>query len=203
MSQISALGQTSQEITTNYLNLLVAQLQNQNPLEPMDNNEMAGQLAQLSALEQQEKLNKNFTKVLEAVQLQEATTLTGKEVSYMADETAEDGSTYQVPKLGQIGTVAMEDGELRLFLTNGKELSTSEIYSVGRDPVSTALTEGATLIGKEVTFLARDPEDPTGSVEVTREVTSVKLEDGDLTFIADDGTWQYQFGASAIVAIGS
>ncbi len=203
MSQISALGQTSQEITTNYLNLLVAQLQNQNPLEPMDNNEMAGQLAQLSALEQQEKLGKNFTKVLEAVQLQEATTLTGKEVSYMADETAEDGSTYQVPKLGQIGTVALEDGELRLFLTNGKELSTNEIYSVGRDPVSTALTEGATLIGKEVTFLAQDPEDPTGSVEVTREVTSVKLEDGDLTFIADDGTWQYQFGASAIVAIGS
>jgi len=43
-----------------FLQLLVEQLQNQDPLEPVDNSEMIAQLAEFSALEQQENLNANF-----------------------------------------------------------------------------------------------------------------------------------------------
>jgi len=47
MSQVSGYGQNSGEIRDTYLKLLITQLQNQNPLDPMDNSEMASQLAQL------------------------------------------------------------------------------------------------------------------------------------------------------------
>lgn len=43
-----------------FLQLLVMQMQNQDPLEPVDNSEMLAQLAQFSALEAQTNLNKNF-----------------------------------------------------------------------------------------------------------------------------------------------
>ncbi|MBI2421841.1 MAG: flagellar hook capping protein [Candidatus Hydrogenedentes bacterium] len=43
-----------------FLRLLVTQLQNQDPLEPVDNTDMIAQLAQFSALEQQNNLNESF-----------------------------------------------------------------------------------------------------------------------------------------------
>ena len=43
-----------------FLQLLVVQLQHQDPLEPVDNSAMLAQLAQFSALEQSESLNSNF-----------------------------------------------------------------------------------------------------------------------------------------------
>jgi flagellar basal-body rod modification protein FlgD len=43
-----------------FMTLLVTQLQNQNPLEPMDNQQMAAQLAQISQLELTEETNANL-----------------------------------------------------------------------------------------------------------------------------------------------
>ena len=57
MSPISELSSAS-KIQMDYMNLLITQLQNQNPLEPLDNNQMATQLAQLSQLQQLESMNK-------------------------------------------------------------------------------------------------------------------------------------------------
>ena len=58
----------SSDIKMDYMKLLVAELQNQNPLEPMDNNEMASQLSQFSMLEQMESMNSNFAKTLESIE---------------------------------------------------------------------------------------------------------------------------------------
>lgn len=43
-----------------FMELLMVQMQNQDPLKPMDNSEMAAQMAQLGQLEQMENLNKSF-----------------------------------------------------------------------------------------------------------------------------------------------
>jgi flagellar basal-body rod modification protein FlgD len=56
---------SSSKLQMDFMKLLVTQLQNQNPLEPLDNNEMAAQLAQFSQLQQLESLNKNFAKALQ------------------------------------------------------------------------------------------------------------------------------------------
>ena len=54
---VDAVSASASQIRTDYLNLLITQLRNQNPLEPMDNNEMAAQLAQFSPLEQMENMS--------------------------------------------------------------------------------------------------------------------------------------------------
>jgi flagellar basal-body rod modification protein FlgD len=58
--------QMSTEITSaaqqkmDFMTLLVTELRNQNPLEPMDNQQMAAQLAQISQLELSEEMNTNL-----------------------------------------------------------------------------------------------------------------------------------------------
>ena len=82
---------SSSEITSasnlqmDYMNLLITQLQNQNPLEPLDNNEMAAQLAQFSQLQQLESMNQSFADVLATTELTYANSLLGKEVSFMPE----------------------------------------------------------------------------------------------------------------------
>jgi len=73
---------SANNIQADYLEVLIAQLQNQNPLEPLDNTEMASQLAQFSQLQQLESMNSNFAKVLAATENTYASSLIDKEVTF-------------------------------------------------------------------------------------------------------------------------
>jgi len=70
-------------IQIDYMKLLTTQLRNQNPLEPMDNSDMTAQLTQFSQLSQLESMNTNFSNVLKTVQRDHATSLLGREVSFV------------------------------------------------------------------------------------------------------------------------
>lgn len=92
---------TASDVQMDYMKLLVAQLQNQNPLEPLDNNEMASQLAQFSQLQQLETMNRSFARVLTSIERTYAGSLLGKEVSFLAETEqgtadAEYGTVEQV-----------------------------------------------------------------------------------------------------------
>ncbi|MHC4322651.1 MAG: flagellar hook assembly protein FlgD [Planctomycetota bacterium] len=87
MDPSSAINSAS-SIQMNYMKLLITQLQNQNPLEPMDNNEMASQLAQFSQLQQLESMNSNFANVLSATERNYANSLFGKEISFASENEA-------------------------------------------------------------------------------------------------------------------
>ncbi|NQT03203.1 MAG: hypothetical protein HQ580_14340 [Planctomycetes bacterium] len=89
MDPISATNSAS-NIQMDYMNLLVVQLQNQNPLEPLDNNEMASQLAQISQLQQLETMNQSFSDVLATTELAYANSLLGKEVTFMPETETGD-----------------------------------------------------------------------------------------------------------------
>lgn len=77
---------TASDIQMDYMKLLITQLQNQNPLEPLDNNEMASQLAQFSQLQQLETMNKSFTEVLIATQQDYARSLLDKTITFYAQD---------------------------------------------------------------------------------------------------------------------
>jgi len=68
------------------MTLLVAQFSNQNPLDPLDNNELASQLAQLAELGQLESMNTSFETALQTQQEDQATSLLGKTVAYYDDD---------------------------------------------------------------------------------------------------------------------
>lgn len=82
---------SASNIQMDYMKLLVTQLQNQNPLEPLSNNEMASQLAQFSQLEQLESMNSSFAKVLDTVERNYASSLIGKEITFIG--RTESGAT--------------------------------------------------------------------------------------------------------------
>lgn len=80
----SSIINSASNIQMDYMKLLITQLQNQNPLEPLDNNDMASQLAQFSQLQQLESMNASFADVLAAAERAYANSLMGKEVSFAA-----------------------------------------------------------------------------------------------------------------------
>jgi flagellar basal-body rod modification protein FlgD len=88
---IESMTSTASDIQMDYMKLLVVQLQNQNPLEPLDNNEMASQLAQFSQLSQLETMNSSFSEALVAAERTYANSLIGKEVSFAAETS--DGTS--------------------------------------------------------------------------------------------------------------
>lgn len=120
MSSVSASS-----IQMDYMKVLITQLQNQNPLEPLDNNEMASQLAQFSQLQQLESMNSNFAQILAITNRSYANSLIGKEVTFFSQDT-ETGELVQ--KKGTVNEVFndLNTGESLLKVTvDGEEYSLS------------------------------------------------------------------------------
>ena len=124
----NTIGITTQasDLQMDFMNLLVTQLQHQNPLEPMDNQDMSAQLAQFSELQQLEEINSLFGKVLESVQRGYASSLIGKNVSFTA--TGADGLTESLS--GEVEEILL-GGEADIeLIVGGQNLSLSDVLSV-------------------------------------------------------------------------
>lgn len=75
-----------------FLQLLVAQLKNQDPSSPMDTNQMIAQSTQLAMMEQLTALSATSTETFALTMRQTAADLVGREASYLdADGTARTG----------------------------------------------------------------------------------------------------------------
>ena len=74
-----------------FLKLMIAQLQNQDPLNPMDNQAFVAQLAQFSNLEQLQQVNSGITSLSigqAGANQQAATNLVGRDVTFKSDQVA-------------------------------------------------------------------------------------------------------------------
>lgn len=132
MTSVSSIASAS-NIQMDYMKLLVTQLQNQNPLEPLDNNEMASQLAQFSSLQQLESMNLSFADVLVTINRSYANSLLGRNVTFYArDEMS--GALDKV--IGTVDSVFNdpETGESLLGVTVG-DGEEAEEYTLGLDAV--------------------------------------------------------------------
>lgn len=122
-STVSSQESTSSSATLDYdafLQLLVAELQNQDPMEPMNSSEYVAQLAGFSNVEQSVRMNDKLDALMTAMAFSQADDLIGKTV------TSSDGSTSgTVTALRAVseGTLAiLEDGS-ELLIGNGVEVS--------------------------------------------------------------------------------
>lgn len=126
MSLLATTAQAS-DIQMDYMKLLVTQLQHQNPLEPLDNNEMASQLAQFSQLQQLENLNAGFAQVLATAARDYASSLIGKKVWFAA--LTETGTAQTIS-----GTVEQvyNDVEGQILLqVQERTIALDDVVSVG------------------------------------------------------------------------
>lgn len=69
-----------------FLQLLVAQLTHQDPLEPIKDQEFLAQLAQFSTLEGIQNLNTSFGDLMKLQQLTQGSSLIGKTVTFTGDD---------------------------------------------------------------------------------------------------------------------
>ena len=110
-STSSTASATSIDYDT-FLKLLVAQLENQDPTNPMDSTEYLSQLASFSQVEQQIQTNNKLDTMLTASALQTADSAIGKTL------TSADGSVS-----GTVSSVKITSDGIVATLTSGKTIT--------------------------------------------------------------------------------
>ena len=147
-----------------FLRLLIAQLQNQDPLNPMEDKEFISQMANFSTLEQMTNLNKTMEKFLDNQTKQSALSMQqylGAQIEWQELTETENGSTVNYHKDFVIA-VSMNEGKPTLTLASGNEITTDQIRMVElpSDPTysSYSLMNASGLIGKKVSVVWEDKE---------------------------------------------
>jgi flagellar basal-body rod modification protein FlgD len=142
--------------TDKFMTLLVTQLQNQDPLNPMDNAEMTSQLAQLQTVTGINNLNTTLTSLQGSYQSAEAlsaTNLIGQGVLVDGnDVTLSSGSAVMGVDLG----TAADDVKIVVSNSSGQEVSTIDMgaQAAGVTPVAWTgkASDGTTLADGKYTF---------------------------------------------------
>jgi len=195
-------GQTLSGDFNTFLKLFTTQLQNQDPTEPMDTNQITQQLAQFSTVEQQAQTNKNLLTLVKAQQQTQLSTA----VSYIGREIETEGNTstllggqatfsYFLPENGQTAEVIITNSAGRavfkgqgsldkgrnLVLWDGTNSFNSEQEPDGKYTITVTATNAA---GEKMTVDTRAVGVVTG-VE-TGEDGALKLTMGDVEVPYDE-----------------
>lgn len=145
-----------------FLQILITQLQNQDPTNPMDDREFIAQMAQFSSLEQMQNMTKAMENLLisqQQTQLMSYTNFIGKEVKWheITDKLDEKGQPIINEGKGVISELKFKDDQPIFILDSGKEITAGNITSIlSNSTVATTPTnpivEASTLIGQTVKY---------------------------------------------------
>ena len=91
-----------------FMQLLLAQLRNQNPLDPVSDKDMLGQMAQINSLQELQKMNTALQGMAKINRLSEAAGLLGKTVQ----AKAENGEA----RAGVVTGLTVENDQVKLWL---------------------------------------------------------------------------------------
>lgn len=168
-----------------FLTLLTTQLQNQDPLEPMDANQFTEQLVQFSQVEQSITSNKHLEQLLAMV----STNSTGDAVSYLGKNIEAAGATamlkdgkadwrYRLPGMSENTTITVTNdaGKLVYSTTGAMDAGSHDFSWDGKDSQGKALPEGGYTIA--VSAANDQGEDMMVETFVSGTVDSVR-NDGD------------------------
>lgn len=131
----------AEKLQTQFLSILLTQMKNQNPLDPMDTKEFTGQLAQFSSLEQQITTNSKLDNMLTSLQSSASTAAFG----YIG-QTAELGSNmtvvqdgvadwnYALPNNAETVTIKIKDSNGKVVYEKEEKNVVSGTYSFSAKP---------------------------------------------------------------------
>jgi flagellar basal-body rod modification protein FlgD len=94
-----------------FLEIMIAELQNQDPLNPLDNKDMLAQISQLREVGATDKLTETLESVLLGQNIASATSLIGADINALSDDNQ--------PISGTVSRVSLEDGDPKLHLDLG------------------------------------------------------------------------------------
>ncbi len=138
LNQAGKATQTANEAGSadRFLKLLVTQMQNQDPLNPMDNAQITSQMAQINTVSGIEKLNTSFESMgAQFVQLQSLSgaSLVGREITLAGNRLSMNGSsgTGRFELAGTAGAVKVE-----VLNGAGRVVATQELGAMKAGPQS-------------------------------------------------------------------
>ncbi|MBM7608362.1 flagellar basal-body rod modification protein FlgD [Lysinibacillus composti] len=149
----SALGKDA------FLQILITQLQNQDPTQPMDDKQFISQMAQFSSLEQMQNVASGIKDLLESQQqsqLMNYTSFIGKEVKWLEMTKDKEGNSTVNEGTDVINELKFVDGQPVFILEDGKEITPGNISSILNKSSSTIsenpLVTASNLIGKTIQY---------------------------------------------------
>ena len=191
------MGQTA------FLTLFTTQLQNQNPLDPMENEAFVAQLAQFSQLEATTKMSDSLQTLVSSMsgeRMSSAASLIGKSVAISDGKAIKTGE----PVEGSVSLANDVDSiTLKVFSSSGALVRTGQIGAQkkgdypfswdGNDADGNAMADGTYRIEATVTRFGASSKVPVTTMANVRSVTTdaatgdmkVELNDGSLVSLSE------------------
>ena len=124
--------------TDDFINMMVTQLQNQDPTDPVKNSDLLAQMSQIGQLQSTTDLQTS----LKSLVLQNSLGAAGNLIGKMVNGLDEQGAQLK----GLVTSVRVEDGNVQLELDNGKALALDHV--TGISPASAATATPAATAAK-------------------------------------------------------
>ncbi|SER06453.1 flagellar basal-body rod modification protein FlgD [Gracilibacillus ureilyticus] len=117
-----------------FLKILMTQLQNQDPSNPMDDKEFISQMATFSSLEQMMQMNTAITNLVNNQMVSpviQYSHLIGQQVTYYKiDEETGQVTEPKVEEISNVVAISQKEGYAVLELENGTKIYTDEIIKI-------------------------------------------------------------------------
>ena len=166
-----------------FLKLLITQLQNQDPTNPMKDTDFIAQMANFSSLEQMSNLNTSINKLVDQdkqSQLISYHQFVGEEVKWHKVNELEDGTTEIEEGSGKVASLQFKDNQVFFILEDGNKLEPGNISEVNNKAEESSILQASMMIGRTVSYLNDKKE------EVSAAVKSVSFKNGNTTFLLED-----------------
>lgn len=119
-----------------FLKLLITQLQNQDPMEPMKNTEFISQMASFTSLEQTKSMNdmlEKFVNTQSQNALSSQATMIGKAITWQEQATDADGNETTAQHDGVVSAVTLKDGAVQYLTKDGQHVPPADILTISQN----------------------------------------------------------------------
>jgi len=165
-----------------FLKLLIAQLKNQDPMSPLQGDQMASQLAQFSSLEQLQQINANLTgqqtsssTLLGAVQSSAAINTIGHTVVAIGNQLQVGGANAATSVEATFGSAATK-ATLHIFNASGSEVGSQSLGSVGAGKQTFNLGKMTEKLAPGTYTYTIDATDGSGAAVSVQTYTTARID---------------------------
>jgi flagellar basal-body rod modification protein FlgD len=125
----STTNASTQLTPTDFINFMVTELQNQDPLDPTDSNQMLQQMSEIGQLQSQDSLQTSLTGMVQQNQVAAASNMIGKLVA------GTDANSNSIS--GVVSAVQVTSSGVNLQLSTGDTMSMANVTAITNAPTST------------------------------------------------------------------
>jgi flagellar basal-body rod modification protein FlgD len=167
-----------------FLKILMTQLQNQDPMNPMQDKDFIAQMATFSTLEQITNMGKSIDRFVQAEQqnkLISYSQFVGKDITWHKVEES-DGQETIKEGTGKVASVQFKENNVSFVLEDGTVLEPANISQINELSSENHMLQASMLIGKTVTYVDENKQEKSALVQ------SVSFKNGKTSYVlADEG----------------